>query len=108
MGTVYAIANQKGGVGKTTTAVNVGGVHRGGWIRDAAGGCRPAGERHVGLGIARARRPGLYEVLAGEATAAEALAATPMRGLTALPAGPGLAGANIELPRMDGLRAAAA
>jgi len=52
--------------------------------------------------LARTHAPGLYEVLSGDATAREALAQTPVQGLQLMAAGPGLAGANIELPRLDG------
>jgi chromosome partitioning protein len=102
MGTVYAIANQKGGVGKTTTAVNVGAC-----IAEAGYGTLlvdvdPQANATVGLGHPRTRTPGLYEVLTGSATAQEALVETPIPGLRLLPAGPGLAGANVELPRVEG------
>lgn len=102
MGTVYAIANQKGGVGKTTTAVNVGAC-----IAEAGYGTLlvdvdPQANATVGLGLPRTRTPGLYEVLAGESTAREAVAETAIAGLKLLPAGPGLAGANVELPRLEG------
>jgi chromosome partitioning protein len=102
VGTVYAIANQKGGVGKTTTAVNVGAC-----IAEAGYGTLvvdvdPQANATVGLGIARTKAPGLYEVLTGEATAVEALTDSTVPGLRVLPAGAGLAGANVELPRMEG------
>jgi len=102
MGTVYAIANQKGGVGKTTTAVNVGAC-----IAEAGYGTLlvdvdPQCNATVGLGISRTRAPALYEVLTGEATVEQALTETSVPGLMVLPAGAGLAGANVELPRMDG------
>src|SRR3982074_1619887 len=101
MGTVYAIANHKGGGGKTTTAVNVSAC-----IAEAGYGTLlvdvdPQANATVGLGIERSRAPGLYEVLTGEAKAGDALVDTPVDGLRALPAGAGLAGANIELPRLE-------
>jgi chromosome partitioning protein len=102
MSTVYAIANQKGGVGKTTTAVNVAACIAEAGYETLLVDVDPQANATVGLGIDRARRPGVYEVLAGEAAAADALVATPVAGLRAIPAGPGLAGANIELPRIDG------
>src|SRR5581483_9211993 len=48
----------------------------------------------------RTRAPGLYEVLAGASELDEAIVRTPIEGLGLLPAGPGLAGANVELPRL--------
>jgi len=102
MGTVYAVANQKGGVGKTTTAVNVAAC-----IAEAGYGTLlvdvdPQANATVGVGVSRTQSPGLYEVLTGEATAAEAVADSAVPGLRVLPAGAGLAGANVELPRIEG------
>jgi chromosome partitioning protein len=102
MSTIYAIANQKGGVGKTTTAVNVAACIAEAGYETLLVDVDPQANATVGLGIDRATRPGVYEVLAGETAASDALVATPVAGLRAIPAGPGLAGANIELPRIDG------
>jgi chromosome partitioning protein len=102
VGTVYAIANQKGGVGKTTTAVNVAACIAEAGYPTLLVDVDPQANATVGLGIPRTWTPGLYEVLSGTATAREALSESPIPGLSVLPAGPGLAGANIELPRMAG------
>jgi chromosome partitioning protein len=102
MATVYAIANQKGGVGKTTTALNVSACIAEAGYETLLVDVDPQANATVGLGVSRAQAPGLYEVLTGEATAEEALCKTRVQGLQLLPAGPGLAGANIELPRLEG------
>jgi chromosome partitioning protein len=102
MSTVYAVANQKGGVGKTTTAVNVAACIAEAGYATLLVDADPQANATVGLGIDRAHTPGLYEVLTDAAAASDALVQTPVRGLSALPAGPGLAGANVELPRIDG------
>jgi chromosome partitioning protein len=102
MGTIYAVANQKGGVGKTTTAVNVAACIAEAGYTTVLVDVDPQANATVGLGIARTQHPGLYEVLTGEVGAAEALTDSAVAGLRALPAGAGLAGANIELPRMEG------
>jgi chromosome partitioning protein len=54
------------------------------------------------LGVARTQAPGLYEVLGGQASADEAVVETSVPGLCILPAGAGLAGASVELPRTEG------
>ena len=102
MGTVYAIANQKGGVGKTTTAVNVAACIAEAGYATLLVDVDPQANATVGLGIDRGKAPGLYEVLTGDANAHAALTETPVAGLRAIPAGAGLAGANVELPRIAG------
>jgi chromosome partitioning protein len=102
MSTIYAIANQKGGVGKTTTAVNVGACIAEAGYRTLLVDVDPQANATVGLGFARTHKPGLYEALTGQCAAWEAVAPTSIGGLQLLPAGEGLAGANVELPRLDG------
>jgi chromosome partitioning protein len=102
MGTIYAIANQKGGVGKTTTAVNVAACVAEAGYRTLLVDIDPQANATVGLGIAKDRVPNAYDVLAGVASAAEAVVDTAIPGLAVLPAHPNLAGASMELPREPG------
>ncbi len=102
MGTIYAVANQKGGVGKTTTAVNVAACIAEAGYSTLLVDADPQANATVGVGIARTHTPGLYEVLTGEVKAQEAVTSSSVQELRAIPAGAGLAGANVELPRLDG------
>src|SRR3954471_2622026 len=99
MGTVYAIANQKGGVGKTTTAVNVAACIAEAGYETLLVDIDPQANATVGLGLPKTAEPGVYEVLSGLATADEALLASSIERLWVMPASPDLAGANMELPR---------
>ena len=102
MSTVYAVANQKGGVGKTTTAVSLAACIAEAGYRTLLVDVDPQANATVGLGIARTQSPALYEVLTGQSTASESVTESAVPGLAVLPAGAGLAGANVELPRMEG------
>ena len=102
MGTVYAIANQKGGVGKTTTAVNVAACIAEAGYPTLLVDIDPQANATVGLGAPKDGRPSIYDVLAGDAEAADALVDTEIERLRLLPAHPDLAGANVELPRRPG------
>ncbi len=102
MGTVYAVANQKGGVGKTTTAVNVAACIAEAGYPTLLVDVDPQANATVGLGLPKTGRPSLYDVLLGEATAEEAMRATTVDRLTVLPSHPDLAGATVELPRAAG------
>ena len=102
MGTVYAIANQKGGVGKTTTAVNVAACVAEAGYETLLVDADPQGNATVGLGLSRAEGPGLYEVLSGNAAALDAVRRTRIEHLSMLVSTPDLAGATMELPRLPG------
>jgi chromosome partitioning protein len=102
MGTVYAIANQKGGVGKTTTAVNVAACIAEAGYETLLVDVDPQGNATTGLGIARNGSAGLYEVLGGEAAALEVARPTAVEHLWLLASTPDLAGATMELPRLPG------
>ena len=107
MGTIYAIANQKGGVGKTTTAVNVAACIAAAGYETLVVDVDPQGNATVGLGVSREQGPGVYDVLAGDIDARDAVRPTGVERLSILVSTPDLAGATMELPRLAGLRDAA-
>jgi chromosome partitioning protein len=98
MSTVLAIANQKGGVGKTTTAVNVAACLGEAGYDTLLVDCDPQCNATVGLGQPKDLRPSLYEALSGEVDVAAAIRPLEIEHLHLLPASPDLAGANVELP----------
>ncbi|MDP9377553.1 MAG: ParA family protein [Actinomycetota bacterium] len=102
MGTVFAIANQKGGVGKTTTAVNVAACIAEAGYDTLLVDVDPQGNATTGLGADRHRPPGLYDVLSGEVEAREAVRSTSVARLSLLASTPDLAAASMELPRVAG------
>ncbi len=101
MGAVYAIANQKGGVGKTTTTVNMGAcVARDGrqtLVVDLDAQCNAT----VALGLAKDTSPSSYDCLTGEVSVAEAARPAGPDNLWIVPAHVDLAGASVELPQME-------
>jgi chromosome partitioning protein len=102
MGQVYAIANQKGGVGKTATAVNtaasVAALGRQVLLADLDQQCNAT----VALGGDRESHPSSYDCLIGDASVAAAAQPAGPDNLWLVPASRDLAGASVELPRIDG------
>src|SRR5947209_2957140 len=101
MSKIVAIANQKGGVGKTTTTVNV---------------CAFLAQYHstllvdldsqanatASLGIVMGDRPSIHDVLVQGAKACEVIVETPVPGLSLLPSSPSLVAAELQLAAMMG------
>lgn len=98
MGRILSISNQKGGVGKTTTAINLAASLASAERKTLLVDIDPQGNGGSGLGIpVRELDKTIYDVLAGEATIAEVKRSTELRYLDVIPANRNLAGAEIEL-----------
>jgi chromosome partitioning protein len=93
-----AVANQKGGVGKSTTAVNLGAYLALAGARVLVVDLDPQGNASTGLGLDhRQVAPSVYDVLVGDSDAASAIRQTPVSNLDVLPSTIDLAGAEVEL-----------
>jgi chromosome partitioning protein len=95
---VFAISNQKGGVGKTTTAINLGASLAASELKVLVIDSDPQGNATTGLGVAKnLDGHSLYHVLLGGLSADAAIVTTGLEGLSLIPADKNLVGANLEL-----------
>jgi chromosome partitioning protein len=95
---VLATTNQKGGVGKTTTAINLGASLAASDLRVLVIDSDPQGNATSGLGVAKSLdAPSVYDLILGEATPKDVIVSTAFEGLSLIPADKNLAGANLEL-----------
>jgi chromosome partitioning protein len=102
MASVVAITNQKGGVGKTTTAVNLAASLAVAEQRVLLIDIDPQGNATSGVGLSpRAAQPGTYDVLVGRSTVKEAAQATDLPCLTILPSSADLAAVEIEFVDLE-------
>ncbi|MBQ9414143.1 MAG: ParA family protein [Clostridia bacterium] len=101
MGKIIAVVNQKGGVGKTTSTVNLAAALGQNGKRVLLIDLDPQGNATSGVGQDKRQGKTVYDLLIGQASPQEAVVKTEFKNLSVLKAGIGLAGAEIELIELD-------
>ena len=99
MARIVAIANQKGGVGKTTTCVNLSAALHSLGYRVLLVDCDPQGNASSGMGVKKSRRPNTYDLLINRATPEDCVVHTEYGDV--IPTGKELAAASVELINAD-------
>jgi chromosome partitioning protein len=102
MAPIYAVANQKGGVGKTTTAVNMAACVAEAGFRTLLADLDPQCNATTALGFAKHLTPNTYTCLVEGRDILEAARPSAIDNLSLVPSTPDLAGATVELPRLPG------